>query len=53
LTLPLAVRGIQGLRRFYDQTPQLIPSNAVTIQVHLMTGLLLIAAVIADGLLLR
>jgi len=53
LTLPLAVRGIQGLRRFYDQTPQLIPSNAVTIQVHLMTGLLLVAAVIADGLLFR
>lgn len=53
LTLPLALRGIQGLRRFYDQTPQLIPSNALTIQVHLVTGLLLVAAVIADGLLLR
>jgi 1,4-dihydroxy-2-naphthoate octaprenyltransferase len=53
LTLPLAMRGIQGLRRFYDQTPQLIPSNAMTIQVHLLTGLLLVAAVIADGLLLR
>lgn len=53
LTLPLAVRGIRGLRRFYDQTPQLIPSNAMTIQVHLLTGLLLVAAVIADGLLLR
>jgi 1,4-dihydroxy-2-naphthoate octaprenyltransferase len=52
LTLPLAMRGIQGLRRFYDQTPQLIPSNAVTIQVHLLTGLLLVAAVVADGLLL-
>ncbi len=53
LTLPLALRGIRGLRRFYDQTPQLIPSNALTIQVHLMTGLLLVAAVIADGLLFR
>jgi 1,4-dihydroxy-2-naphthoate octaprenyltransferase len=53
LTLPLAMRGIQGLRRFYDQTPQLIPSNAMTIQVHLLTGLLLVAAVIADGVLLR
>jgi 1,4-dihydroxy-2-naphthoate octaprenyltransferase len=53
LTLPMAIRGIRGLRRFYEQTPQLIPSNALTIQVHLMTGLLLVAAVIADGLLLR
>ena len=53
LTLPLAMRGIRGLRRFYAQTPQLIPSNAMTIQVHLLTGLLLVAAVIADGLLLR
>ena len=51
LTLPLAVRGIQGLRQFYDQTPQLIPSNAITIQVHLTTGLLLVVAVVADGLL--
>jgi len=53
LTLPLAVRGIQGLRQFYDQTPRLIPSNAVTIQVQLVTGLLLVAAVVVDGLLLR
>lgn len=53
LTLPLAIRGIRGLRQFYDQTPQLIPSNAMTIQIHLATGLLLVAAVIADGLLFR
>jgi len=53
LTLPLAMRGIRGLRQFYDQSARLIPSNAMTIQVHLMTGLLLLAAVVADGLLLR
>jgi 1,4-dihydroxy-2-naphthoate octaprenyltransferase len=53
LTLPLAVRGIRGLWQFYDQSSRLIPSSAVTIQVHLMTGLLLVVAVIADGLLLR
>jgi 1,4-dihydroxy-2-naphthoate octaprenyltransferase len=51
LTLPLAMRGIQGLCRFFDQTPQLIPSNAMTIQVHLLTGLLLVAAVVVDGVL--
>jgi 1,4-dihydroxy-2-naphthoate octaprenyltransferase len=53
LTLPLAMRGIRGLRQFHDQTPKLIPSNALTIQVHLLTGLLLVAAVVADGLLPR
>jgi len=53
LTLPLAVRGIRGLRQFYGQSSRLIPTSAVTIQVHLTTGLLLAAAVMADGLLLR
>jgi 1,4-dihydroxy-2-naphthoate octaprenyltransferase len=44
ITLPLALRAIAGARRFYDDTPKLIPSNALTIQVHLLTGLLLCAA---------
>jgi 1,4-dihydroxy-2-naphthoate octaprenyltransferase len=41
LTLPLAYRGIQGARRFHSDTPKLIPTNATTIQIHLLTGLLL------------
>ncbi len=53
LTLPLAMRGIRRLGQAYDLTPQLIPANAMTIQIHMVTGLLLVAAVIADGLLFR
>jgi 1,4-dihydroxy-2-naphthoate octaprenyltransferase len=41
LPLPLVYRGIQGARRFHSDTPKLIPTNAVTIQIHLLTGLLL------------
>jgi 1,4-dihydroxy-2-naphthoate octaprenyltransferase len=53
LTLPLAWRGIQGARRFYADTPQLIPTNAITIQVHLLTGLLLTLGVVLSTLLER
>jgi len=41
LSLPLAYRGIRGAARFHSNTPKLVPTNAVTIRVHLMTGLLL------------
>jgi 1,4-dihydroxy-2-naphthoate octaprenyltransferase len=41
LALPLAYRGIKGAARFHSSTPELIPFNAVTIQLHLVTGLLL------------
>jgi 1,4-dihydroxy-2-naphthoate octaprenyltransferase len=41
LPLPLVYRGIQGARRFHSDTPKLIPTNATTIQIHLLTGLLL------------
>jgi 1,4-dihydroxy-2-naphthoate octaprenyltransferase len=41
LTIPLAYRGIQGALRFHSDTPKLIPTNAATIQIHLLTGLLL------------
>jgi len=41
LPLPLAYRSIQGARRFHSDTPKLIPTNAMTIQIHLLTGLLL------------
>jgi len=41
LSLPLAHRGIQGAVRFHSNTRRLIPTNAVTIQIHLVTGLLL------------
>ena len=41
LTLPLAYKSIQGALRFHSDTPKLIPTNAGTIQIHLLTGLLL------------
>jgi 1,4-dihydroxy-2-naphthoate octaprenyltransferase len=41
LPLPLAYRSIRGARRFHSDTPKLIPTNATTIQIHLLTGLLL------------
>jgi 1,4-dihydroxy-2-naphthoate octaprenyltransferase len=41
LSLPLAYRSIQGARRFHSDTSKLIPINAMTIQIHLLTGLLL------------
>jgi 1,4-dihydroxy-2-naphthoate octaprenyltransferase len=50
LTLPLAWRGIQGARQFYANTPRLIPTNAVTIQVHLFTGLLLTLGIVVSTL---
>ncbi len=53
LTLPLAWKGIQGARQFYADAQKLIPSNALTIQVHLFTGLLLTLGVIVDTLLRR
>jgi 1,4-dihydroxy-2-naphthoate octaprenyltransferase len=53
LTLPLAWRGIRGASRFYADTPQLIPTNAITIQIHLLTGLLLTLGVVLSTLLER
>ena len=41
LTAPLAFRTAQGARQFHSDTPNLIPIMAKTIQLHLLTGLLL------------
>ncbi len=50
LTLPLAWQGIRVVREFYDRTPQLIPANAATVQMHLTVGLLLSAGYVVDRL---
>ncbi len=47
LTIPLAYKATQVLRRFYDRVPEIIPANAATIQLHLLTGILLIAGYVA------
>ena len=41
LTLPLAYRGMRGALGFHSNTAKLIPTLATTIQVHLLTGVLL------------
>ena len=41
LTLPLAYGGMRGALQFHSNTAKLIPTLATTIQVHLLTGVLL------------
>lgn len=48
LSLPLAYQAVQGLRRHYDQTPRLIPAQATTIKLHLLTAVLLSASYLID-----
>jgi 1,4-dihydroxy-2-naphthoate octaprenyltransferase len=51
LTLPLAYRGVQGIRQFYDETPRLIPTCAATIQMHIVTALLFTLGYVIDKFL--
>jgi 1,4-dihydroxy-2-naphthoate octaprenyltransferase len=51
LTAPLSYRGIQGARRFHSDTPKLIPTNAITIQIQLLTGLLMCVGYTVAGFL--
>ncbi len=44
LTFPLAIRAVYTARRHYDDPPKLIPANAGTVLVHLLTGILLCVA---------
>lgn len=50
LALPLAYRAVRGIIRHYGDTTQLIPTNAATIQLHLLTGLLLCLSYVISGL---
>ena len=51
LALPLALRAIQGARRFHSNTPKLIPIMAMTVQAHLATGVLLCVGYVIAGIL--
>ena len=51
LSLPLALRAVRGAFRHHSDTPKLIPVSAATIQIHLITGLLLCVGYVAAGLL--
>lgn len=48
LTLPLAWKAIGIARLHYDDPQQLTPANAITIQTHMLTGLLLILGYLLD-----
>jgi 1,4-dihydroxy-2-naphthoate octaprenyltransferase len=47
-TLPVAVRAIAVARSSYDEYLKLVPANAATVFLHLLTGLLLSAAYLLD-----
>ncbi|MGB8646707.1 MAG: prenyltransferase [Anaerolineae bacterium] len=49
-TLPLAWRAFTILRANYNAPYQMMPANAITIQIHLQTGLLLVATYVVVGL---
>jgi len=51
LSLPLAVRGIRGALRHHSDTAKLIPVNASTVGIHLVTGLLLCVGYLMPPLL--
>jgi 1,4-dihydroxy-2-naphthoate octaprenyltransferase len=47
-TLPVSIRAIRVARAHYDEYLKLVPANAATVFVHLLTGLLLAAAYLLD-----
>jgi 1,4-dihydroxy-2-naphthoate octaprenyltransferase len=51
LPLPLAYRAVRGAFRHYDDVQALIPTNALTIQLHMVTGLLMCGGYILARLL--
>jgi len=51
LSLPLAYKGVQGIRRFYDEVPRLVPTCAITIQMHMVTALLFTLGYVIDRFL--
>lgn len=51
LTLPLAGNAIRGLRKFYGQTPKLIPTAAATIQLFVVNALIMCLGYAIAGLL--
>jgi len=48
ITVPLAIFAAKTALQRYDDLPRLIPANAATIPLHLLTGLLLTLGVVVD-----
>ncbi len=49
LTAPMAIRAVFVARRNYEDPSKLIPANAATVLIHLLTGLLLCTAYVITG----
>lgn len=47
-TLPVAIRAVGVARAHYDEYLKLVPANAATVFIHLLTGLLLSAGYLLD-----
>jgi hypothetical protein len=50
LTVPLTFGAVRTALRHYAESPKLAPANAATIQIHLLTGLLLCLAYLVERL---
>jgi 1,4-dihydroxy-2-naphthoate octaprenyltransferase len=50
LTLPIAVKAYRVARVHYDHPQELTPANAATVQVHLLTGLLITLGYVVQGI---
>jgi 1,4-dihydroxy-2-naphthoate octaprenyltransferase len=51
LTLPTAVKAYRVARVHYDHPRELTPANAATIQIHLLTGLLMALGYVVQGVI--
>lgn len=51
-TIPLARRAMKHAEKYFDMIFELIPSNIMTIGVHVITGLLIIAGLILSPIIL-
>ena len=49
LTAPLAIKAYRVARVHYDHPQELVPANAGTIQIHLLTGLLITLGYVVQG----
>lgn len=52
LTIPLAIKAVRNAAANYDDIALLISSNAATVQIYLLTGILMISAALIEFLLL-
>ena len=49
LTLPIALKAYHVAQAHYDHPQELVPANAGTIQIHLLTGLLIALGYVVQG----